>query len=126
MTDSTLLPPTLLCHRDGAGHISALTRQPLSPQEQQAGGWVPVSVDDPGVAFFLHEVSSQMNLLNQTDTSLARVLEDLIDVLIDRGVIQFTDLPDAAKAKLLSRRQARDSLAQRLELLPDEPGSDWL
>ncbi|EKD97704.1 MAG: hypothetical protein ACD_23C00767G0001, partial [uncultured bacterium] len=34
-------------------------------------------------------------VLSQTDTSLVRVLEDLIDVLITRGVIQFTDLPEA-------------------------------
>ena len=124
MTDPAWPAPTLLCRRDAAGHISALTRHPLSPQEQQAGGWVPVSADDLGVAFFLHEVSSQMNLLKQTDISLVRVLEDLIDVLIDRGVIQFTDLPEAARTKLLGRHQARDRLAQRLELLPDEPDGD--
>lgn len=52
--------------------------------------------------------------LSQTDIGLARVLEDLIDVLITRGVIQFTDLPEAAQAKLLERRQTRATLAHRL------------
>jgi hypothetical protein len=59
-------------------------------------------------------------LLSQSDTAIARVLEDLIDVLITRGVIQFTDLPDAAQDKLLSRRQTRARLKDSLQLLPGE------
>lgn len=62
--------------------------------------------------------------LAETDISLARVLEDLIDVLITRGQIQFTDLPEAAQAKLLERRQTRATLTHRLELLPDDSESD--
>ncbi|WP_422624050.1 hypothetical protein, partial [Rhodoferax sp.] len=62
--------------------------------------------------------------LSQTDTSLVRVLEDLIDVLITRGVIQFTDLPEAAQAKLLERRETRASLNNRLQLLPADDDSD--
>ena len=64
------------------------------------------------------------SVLSQTDTSLVRVLEDLIDVLITRGVIQFTDLPEAAQAKLLERRETRASLDNRLRLLPTDPSDD--
>lgn len=60
------------------------------------------------------------NPLSRTDTEMARVLEDLIDVLITRGVIQFTDLPEAAQAKLLERRQTRAQLGRTLNLLPDQ------
>jgi hypothetical protein len=60
------------------------------------------------------------NPLAESDTGMARVLEDLIDVLITRGHIQFTDLPEAAQAKLLERRQTRANLTHRLNLLPDE------
>jgi len=63
-------------------------------------------------------------VLSQTDTSLVRVLEDLIDVLITRGVIQFTDLPEAAQAKLLERRETRASLNNRLQLLPMDGDND--
>ncbi|MBV5298876.1 MAG: hypothetical protein JZU64_12285 [Rhodoferax sp.] len=59
-------------------------------------------------------------MLSQTDVGLARVLEDLIDVLITRGILQFTDLPQAAQAKLLERRQSRASLSNRLQLMPME------
>jgi hypothetical protein len=49
------------------------------------------------------------------------VLEDLIDVLINRGLLQFTDLPEAAQAKLLERRQSRANLSYRLQpLMPDK------
>jgi hypothetical protein len=62
--------------------------------------------------------------LDETDTSLVRVLEDLIDVLITRGVIQFTDLPEAAQAKLLERRETRAGLKNRLQLLPMDGNDD--
>jgi hypothetical protein len=58
--------------------------------------------------------------LSESDTAIARVLEDLIDILITRGVIQFTDLPEAAQGKLLSRRQTRAMLKDSLQLLPGE------
>ena len=66
----------------------------------------------------------KVNALSQSDTSLVRVLEDLIDVLITRGVIQFTDLPEAAQAKLLERRETRASLNNRLQLLPMDGDND--
>lgn len=56
--------------------------------------------------------------LSGSDVGLARVLEDVIDVLITRGVIQFTDLPEAAQSKLLERRETRANLKDRLDYFP--------
>ena len=58
--------------------------------------------------------------LADSDAGLARVTEDLIDILINRGVIQFTDFPPAAQAKLLERRQTRATLSRRLQLLDED------
>lgn len=58
-------------------------------------------------------------VLQGSDHALARVTEDLIDILITRGVIQFTDFPPAAQAKLLERRHTRETLSNRLRLLDD-------
>ena len=58
--------------------------------------------------------------LIQSDADMVRVLEDLIDVLIDRGVIQFTDLPKPAQAKLLQRKETRATLSNRLDLIGDD------
>ncbi len=74
----------------------------------------------------MNDPADAPNLLSESDTGLARVLEDLIDVLITRGLIQFTDLPEAAQAKLLERRQTRASMSNRLDLLPDENDSGLL
>lgn len=66
-----------------------------------------------------------VSVLSQSDTAIARVLEDLVDVLITRGVIQFTDLPQAAQEKLLSRRQTRAKLGNSLNLLPEDRESGF-
>lgn len=63
--------------------------------------------------------------LAESDAGLARVTEDLIDILISRGVIQFTDFPPGAQAKLLERRQTRATLSKRLSLL-DEGDADLI
>jgi len=63
--------------------------------------------------------------LARTDSDLARITEDLIDILIARGVIQLTDFPPEAQAKLLQRRQTRVILSQRLQLL-DEGGDELI
>lgn len=70
--------------------------------------------------------NEKIEALSQSDIGLARVLEDVIDVLITRGVIQFTDLPDEAQAKLLERRQTRASLSNRLQLLPMDGDNDLI
>lgn len=57
--------------------------------------------------------------LAETDLDMARVLEDLVGLLIERDVIRFTDLPAAAQTKLLSRRELRKP-SQGMDLLDDD------
>ncbi len=45
--------------------------------------------------------------LKASDTDLARVLEDVITVLLNKGVINLTDLPPKAVAKLSGRKRIR-------------------
>jgi len=78
---------------------------------------LPGAVSDPDATDVL------VNSLTQSDLALVRVLEDLIDTLIEKGLIQFTDLPPAAQAKLLNRRETRAALKDPLRLLPmDDSG----
>lgn len=58
--------------------------------------------------------------LSQSDAEFIRVLEDLIDTLITRGVIRLTDLPPEALGKLQQRKQARQQLHSALNLIDDE------
>lgn len=48
--------------------------------------------------------------LADSDQGMVRVLEDLIETLIAKNLIRFTDLPEAAQAKLLERRSLRRSV----------------
>ena len=120
MTNTEPSEQILLCRRDAEGRIVALTRQLLAEQDAKAGGWEVVQAGEAEVEAFVQGGSGQLNPLRQSDVELSRVLEDLIDVLINRGLIQFTDLPNAAQNKLLQRRQTRAQYARRLELLADD------
>ena len=55
------------------------------------------------------------------DADLIRVIEDVVDVLIDRGLLRLTDLPPEAQRKLMNRKGARARLRNGLNLLgPDD------
>lgn len=60
--------------------------------------------------------------LSMSDMALVRVLEDLINTLIDKGVILFTDLPQAAREKLANREKIRDQLNDLDNLMGDDQG----
>lgn len=58
--------------------------------------------------------------LEKLDGEFIRVLEDLIDVLITKGVINLTDLPPKALDKLNQRQRARRRLRGALDLISDQ------
>lgn len=58
--------------------------------------------------------------LQRSDLEMIRVLEDLISVLIAKGVLRITDLPEAAQNKLSNRSQMRHQLGSLENLLNDD------
>jgi len=58
--------------------------------------------------------------LEASDQDLVRVLEDVVDLLIAKGVILFTELPASAQQKILHRQRLRSSLGSSLDLLGDD------
>jgi hypothetical protein len=46
--------------------------------------------------------------LRQSDADFIRVLDDLIYLMLNKGMIVFTDLPKEARNKLMVRRRLRD------------------
>ncbi len=78
--------------------------------------------DSPELALFLGG-SSQRELeltpLQVSDFETIRVLEDLIDLLIGKGVLAFTDLPAAAQNKL-RRRQVLRKTVRDLNLIDED------
>ncbi|EXJ11553.1 MULTISPECIES: hypothetical protein [Nitrincola] len=62
---------------------------------------------------------SKTGSLAFNDTELIRVVDDLIDLLTEKQIIQFTELPQAAQLKLL-RRQTLRKKTNRLDLLSED------
>jgi hypothetical protein len=90
--------------RDSAGRIESVSRIATEQIGER------IEDGDPEVIHFLRGDSlDQQAALRASDLEVIRVLEDLVEVLIARGVIHFTDLPDAAQNKLLGRKSLRQS-----------------
>ncbi|MDZ4098846.1 MAG: hypothetical protein U1E13_09105 [Methylophilaceae bacterium] len=88
--------------KDNDGNIKAVS---LSDAVPLGSDWHSVDI-----AEYLHCLESAMAKVEpfrESDIRLARVLEDLINVLINRDVIRFTDLPEAARRRLLERQALR-------------------
>lgn len=99
--------------RNVDGELIAISR------EASAGFAETLDDDAPELLAFLQRAkSAQQIALEQTDQTMARVLEDVVNLLVEQGVIRFTDLPDAAQHKLLNRRELRGK-RQGIELLDD-------
>ena len=64
-------------------------------------------------------VGNSLNQLKQSDLDMIRVLEDLIEVLTNKGVLSITDLPAGAQAKLLSRSSARQTIGGLNKLIDE-------
>ena len=58
-------------------------------------------------------------MLRVTVLGHASVLEDLVDLLIDKKLILFTELPPAAQEKLRGRKQIRQKLGSA-DLMVDD------
>lgn len=99
--------------RNAAGELIAISKVPMDD-------YVDAVAEDSQalLAFIQQEKTAEQLALEQTDQNMARVLEDLVNLLVDQGVIRFTDLPDAAQQKLLNRRELRGK-KQGMDLLDD-------
>ncbi len=87
--------------RDASGRVVSLS------DECDAAYPEELALAHPDVQAFL---DSAKQALTTSDSETIRVIEDLVDVLIQKKLILLTDLPDAAQQKLIARRRMRDEL----------------
>jgi hypothetical protein len=97
--------------RGSDGEIRAMS------ESSEAGFHEALPPDDVELQRFLARFEPSRDALAETDQSFVRVLEDLIELLIARNVIRFTDLPSAAQAKMMQRQQMREALRPHVDLL---------
>ena len=107
--------------RDQLGGIEKVEVKPF----EGMSGELPSNSEE--VILFYQKKSADIALekLKQSDFELIRVLDDLIMVLIRKGVLSITDFPDAAQVKLISRSKSRDAI-WGLQNLINEEGSNIL
>ena len=101
--------------RDASGKISGVFEQ------AEVGVAEEVATDDPELKRFLVDQGlsspdSVRQVLAESDLKMIRLVDDLIDLMIEKDVIKFTDLPPAAGEKYLQRQVAR----KRLQIIVGE------
>ncbi|MDZ7852687.1 MAG: tryptophan synthase subunit beta like protein [Halomonas sp.] len=102
--------------RDDDGRIELVSRDETPKCREY------LSVDSPELLAFLIEDEKGRGQapFQASDLAFVRVLEDVIELLMDKGVISFTDLPEPAQQKVMERQ----SLRRRLNGLQLVSGSD--
>ena len=71
---------------------------------------------------FLSEVATVHTLEKlfvDLDKGMIRVVEDLVDILIQKKLIMLTDLPEEVRKKIFARKQVRDKLHE-LQIIVDD------
>lgn len=89
--------------KDASGNIKAVSLNEVPP----SGHWIEVGEDATEYLQFLETAMAKVDPFRESDIHFVRVLEDLINVLIERDVMRFTDLPEAARKRLLQRQAMR-------------------
>jgi hypothetical protein len=100
--------------RDKHGVVIAVSREPVSGCSEELPN------DDPALAAFFTGIASKASSLDATDQDFIRVLEDVVDLLIAKGLILFTELPADAQQKIMRRQQMRSALGDTLDLISED------
>lgn len=106
----------LYVERAGDGKITALHSSPRPDAGEQK------TVMDEEILDFLHKTISadtRKMLLALSDMGIIRLLEDLIDLLIQKNVIIFTELPEQARERITERKRLRETAASQ-DLMVDD------
>lgn len=102
--------------RDGKGEIIAIRKDAKGP------GMEKKKLDDEIMNFLSSKEEVGKNLLNElaaTDLQIIRILEDLVDLLVKKNVIMFTELPEMAQLHL-QRRQKMRKLIENESFIVDD------
>ncbi|GAB4351500.1 MAG: hypothetical protein Kow006_15430 [Gammaproteobacteria bacterium] len=99
--------------RDHRGRIEAVFRTATDGFAE----WLPEG--DEELESFLGAERTEASF-GRLDADFIRVIEDLIDTLIAKGVLRLTDLPHEAQRKLLARKSLRGRLRNDPPLLDND------
>jgi hypothetical protein len=96
----------LYVERDAEGSIIAMHSLPQpNVREEKA------VIDEEILDYLIKTVSadSRKLLLALSDMGIIRLVEDLVDLLIKKNIICYTELPEQAQKKIQERRRLRET-----------------
>lgn len=101
--------------RDANNRIVAVSDKPTQQGQEM------LSPDNPEILEYLEDAKPSVMLdeLSRSDLEMARIVEDLIDVLVSKNILNFTDLPLPAQRKLVGRQKLRRNLSVLTNLVGD-------
>lgn len=105
----------LYVERNEEGEIIAIRSDPQHPDQKPAS-------ENELIEFISNsgDTGSYQTLLTLLDTRIVRVLDDLIDVLVAKNVIRFTDLPEDARKKMRDRKDVRKKMRDDAQFMVDD------
>ena len=105
----------LYIERDADGRIVSIRQHADRPGMEQKA-----SIDAEVLAFLGCDTTEELiHVLSATDMDVIRILEDLVELLVRKNVIIFTELPLEAQQKLQLRRQIRQSIRKTSIIVDD-------
>ncbi|MDP6353337.1 MAG: hypothetical protein QF926_03290 [Alphaproteobacteria bacterium] len=93
--------------RDTYGNIVGVVNQATREAVEE------VAAEDPELVDFLLDLGGELNLkrrILESDAEMGRVVEDLVDIMMTKRLINITDFPNAAQSKLNLRRHLRERM----------------
>jgi len=82
-----------------------------------------ISLHDPKLQDFIETSPNSeeiiQKVLTQLDLDMVRVIEDVVEILIDKNIMLFTDLPEAVQNKILFKQKVRN-LTSNNSMIEDE------
>jgi len=106
----------LYVERDEDGKIIAIHDSPKPRANEEK------SVMDAEVIEFLNNMvsdDSRKLLLSLSDKGIIRLLEDLINLLVQKNIILFTELPEQAQEKIQERKRLRETITSQTLTVDD-------
>jgi len=92
--------------RNAAGEITSLHRNPSAAAME----FLPDA--DSAVQAFIGLADEPERDFSRLDADFVRVIEDVIDTLIVKNILNITDLPAEAQAKLFARKSFRERVSR--------------
>jgi len=103
--------------RNNKGDIEVIYNEERSSSDE----WLDEGNEE--IVTFIQKINGDGNArkdLIETDIMMARVVEDLVDLLVTKGSFLYTELPQQVQNKLNKRKVLRQDLDELSKLINDD------